>query len=145
MNNVDNATANNATLRVFAVSMAFFIGVLCILIYFAVEWERTEPASSYQEKNLKVLKMAQRDDILICIVGSGTAQTVQRALLVENSNADRVVAYSLNQRFVGGIRIYDYLMFDTCEIRILRPSETRGASDMLASIILYGFKSEPPK
>ncbi len=100
---------------------------------------------SYREQNMKVLRMAQRDDILICIVGSGTAQTVQRALLVENSNEDRVVAYSLNQRSVGGIRIYDYLMFDTCEIRILRPSETRGASDMLASIILYGFDPPPAK
>jgi hypothetical protein len=65
--------------------------------------------------------------------------------LVENSNADRVVAYSLNQRFVGGLKIYDYLSFDTCEIRILRPSETRVASDMLASIILYGFDPPPAK
>ncbi len=128
----------------------FLILTLAVLFgmwitYCAPQWTHVNapPTPSYQGKNLAVLKMTKRDDVLICVVENGTSRpTIQRALLVENSNADRIVAYSLNQRFVGGVRIYDYLMFDACEIRILRPSETRGASDMLADIILYGLN--PP-
>jgi hypothetical protein len=143
------STQNEYGYRFFLSIVGLGLIAFIILMIIGMTGQRTTadatPTPSYQTKNQEVLKRAQRDDILICIVGSGTAQTVRRALLVENSNADRVVAYSLNQRFVGGLKIYDYLSFDTCEIRILRPSETRVASDMLSSIILYGFDPPPAK
>jgi hypothetical protein len=104
----------------------------------------TPTAPSYTAQNMEALKVAQPNDLLLCVIENGTNDpTVQRAVIVESSTVERVVGYSLDQYSIRRT-ILEYPYFDSCDLRLLRPSETRAATDMLASVILYGLNPKPP-
>lgn len=101
------------------------------------------PTPSYYVRNLEALKRAQPDDILTCIGGGdGIHPVFRHAVLIENNYQEYVRGQDLNYHAVGPMRKYYPTVFDGCEVRILRPSKTRVATDTLASIILYGLN--PP-
>lgn len=109
-------------------------------------WRHTSskaPAPSYYVQNLEALKRAQPDDVLTCIGGGdGIHPVFRHAVLIENNYQEYVRGQDLNYRSIGPMQTYYPTVFDGCEVRILRPSKTRVATDTLASIILYGLN--PP-
>lgn len=129
-------------------SPALAVAVVLLLVV-GLWWEITHPINrsvatpSYQVQNLEALKRAQPDDVLTCIGGGdGIHPVFRHAVLIENNYQEYVRGQDLNYHAVGPMRKYYPTVFDGCEVRILRPSKTRVATDTLASIILYGLN--PP-
>lgn len=106
--------------------------------------DATSVPASYQEQNLKSLRLVQPNDLVLCVSDKpGTTQPeIKFAFLVEQNKGEYMTGYHPSQytlsRADGG-ESFSLLSEWKCEIRILRPSETRAATDMLASIILYGL------
>jgi hypothetical protein len=102
------------------------------------------PATSYQERNLEVLKSVKTNDLVLCVVEKGSAMhtEIKFAFLVEQNKEKYMTGYYPSRYTLShadGGESFSHLSAWRCEMRILRPSETRAASDMLARIILYGL------
>jgi len=102
------------------------------------------PTPSYQENNLAMLKSAQPNDLVICVVQKEgfLAPDTKFAIIVDRNANDQIYGSWIDQRAIEPIqngRSHSILADKKCAIRILRPSETRSATDMIATIILYGL------
>lgn len=123
-----------------AVASAF--AIIALAAYYGKN--ATSVPASYQEQNLKSLRLVQPNDLVLCVSDKpGTTQPeIKFAFLVEQNKGEYMTGYHPSQytlnRADGG-ESFSLLSEWKCDIRILRPSETRAATDMLASIILYGL------
>ncbi|MFZ1719792.1 MAG: hypothetical protein WAU28_00395 [Candidatus Moraniibacteriota bacterium] len=150
MNSPDNQTDNSLRAYVLATIFIVFVIVVFTVYIIIVRWDSANapPAHSYQEKNLEVLKAAQPNDLVICVGEKPGGSHIKFAFLVEQNMGTYMTGHYPSQRTLSradGGESFVLLSTWECEMQILRPSETRVASDMLASIILYGFKYAPPK
>ena len=123
-------------------TIASAFAVIALAAYYGKN--ATSAPVSYQAQNLESLKIVRPNDLILCVVDKpATLQPeIKFAFLVEQNKGKYMTGYYPSQytlsRADGG-ESFSLLSEWKCEMRILRPSETRAATDMLASIILYGL------
>ena len=130
--------------------LALYTVIGIATIYVVVKWvgtDATPPAPSYQEKNLEVLKAAQPNDLLLCVVekkDSSLAPDIWAAILVDQNDGGFLHGYTLNSRQLNYIQNggYPYGRFSKCEARIVKEPFAR---ETIGRIILHGLNQPPAK
>lgn len=104
------------------------------------------PAPSSATQNLEVLKSAQPNDLLLCVIpGDGPlAPLVKRAIIINQNDGEYLTGHELDYHTSNLNSRYSYDKFSDCEVRLERDMPTSSMPAHIGRIFLYGLNPKPP-
>lgn len=115
--------------------MKLTVALLSLLSYIII-LSGCEESSPYHETNLKTLRQAQPDTLILCVIET----SIKRAVFVEKNDENSLLyGYEFSmlsiQHIDSGI---SYASFDDCEVRVLK--NKAAWSGIIGSIIVNGLQ-----
>ena len=120
--------------RTFGPGSLMSLLIVGLLLAITVDFALQQTPEDYQGKNLETLRMAEHNDLVICVDAKSETKF---AFVVDENNETNITGDNVSKRsFSRGDWDISTISAWECAMKIYRPSKTRVAADLLASILL---------
>jgi len=120
-----------------------FVGIALALLLRMTLYgnDSTESTSSYAAQNLEALKVAQPNDLVVCLEKAGKQSAYDRIVLVNSNSGDALIGNEINKRILFLLGKHPYDVFDHCQVKLIHDTP-QNIRTIVGGIILDGYK--PP-